>query len=96
MKTQELLKTYNLVKRKYDNAIVLIRNDDTYITFKEDAQCLAGMMETDLKLTDSGIPTCCCELEATKLHYAIQLFAEKSLTVAVCDPVVHEKNVMGE
>ncbi len=53
-------------------------------------------MGTDLKLTDTGIPTYCCELEASKLHLAIQLFAEKSLTVAVCDPMVHEKEVMGE
>lgn len=85
MNTREYLKTYNILKRKYDDAIVLVKADEKYITFKEDAQIVSEVLQTRLNITETAIPTYTAFIIGGKLERCLNLLIKKGFRVAVCE-----------
>jgi DNA mismatch repair ATPase MutS len=81
---QETYKVWQMARRKYLNAIVVVRLDDQYFTYDKHAVLLGKLTEATLSTYNDGQNECyfhLCELDSI-----ISIMSKKGYMVAVCDP----------
>lgn len=76
-------KTYQSVKQKYPDAIILLRTGEDYTSFNDDAQILQQLTGNSLQ-TIPGIGNTCC-FPFAELNNILNKLVKAGNKVALCD-----------
>lgn len=77
--------TWQNIKRKYREAIVLVRHENEYLTFNSDAVAVSSVMGIELKGETGDKQMCCLP------HYLTDIILHKMVKagsrIALCEPL---------
>lgn len=79
----EIIKTWRSIKQKYEEAIVLLRIDDHYLTFNKDAEIM--QMMTSIEIVPCLDENWQCIFPFHQLDIVLNKLVKAGYKVAVCD-----------
>lgn len=84
-KIENTITIFRTIKRKYQDAVLLIRVKDNYISYGEDADILAQC--TDHKVATHATEGTQCSIPFHALDSALPKLVRAGYRAAVCDPL---------